>query len=921
MNYQLIDIEKSIYDDNIYKFVILKNKLKVLLISNPKTNIACASMVVGVGSLSDGKIYGMAHFLEHMLFMGNKKYPQEDYYFNLLAQAGGSSNAYTADTHTNYYFSVNPTNFLNILDVFGHFFIDPLLNKNAIEREINAVNAEHKKNINNDDWRLHHISKLMAGPNSPIYNFTTGSLESLKYDNLNELMIEFYQQYYSANNMTLVVLGKESIDNLFNSIINIFEEVPNYNNTNIYTFDKILMKNQCIVEIIPIKNNDEIILFWELNNNLNNIKYHIIDYILYTIGSENEYSVSYILKKMYFIEHLKTSVDFILGSKQILQIIIKLTKKGINYINEIIHLICEYINKIKMNVQSYLYDEIKYIDHQHFLFNSIVNTEKNVSEKSSQIHLLYNYININELLKINSLYNNFTKQYIENELQNITFDKMFVILSSKKFNTTNIEKWYNIHYNIFDNQNELYLKINNPDIYYKIIQMINIPSHNFFISHSFNLKNNKIFITHPTIINTHNNILMYYKQNIINIPKTNIIIKIYSDWLLKSPSNKILFNFYFKLIKFNNYHFFNSIKIAGYTLIIKILDNKILLIINGTNDKLFDVIQNIINIIFNKNINFNKNIIIQSILSFHKQIEIKKLQNKLYDSPYLFSYNLLKEHIDKNFISFHKQIDIINNITLNQYHSILSSFMNNINISCFVIGDETYDSLNKISNLFTPFNSKNNYIINNNTLNIINNNKNIEINKFNIIKNDENSAIIYSFHLGYIDFNNNINEAVYNLILMNLLNSIISSKFFDTLRTKEQLGYIVQSKIKVIGYDEYPYYLHNLIIQSPHKSAEFLKNRIIIFLSEFAQYLENMSNINNYINSQIIYYSQPFNNIKDDVLFYTDIFIHNHIHFNLKNIILQKLKIISKNDIIIFFNKYYIDGNKTLILLNTQYNI
>ena len=35
---------------------------------------------------------------------------------------------------------------------------------------------------------------------------------------------------------------------------------------------------------------------------------------------------------------------------------------------------------------------------------------------------------------------------------------------------------------------------------------------------------------------------------------------------------------------------------------------------------------------------------------------------------------------------------------------------------------------------------------------------------------------------------------------MNLLNSIIGNKFFDTLRTKEQLGYIVQSKIKEIGF-------------------------------------------------------------------------------------------------------------------------
>jgi secreted Zn-dependent insulinase-like peptidase len=494
---------------------------------------------------------------------------------------------------------------------------------------------------------------------------------------------------------------------------------------------------------------------------------------------------------------------------------------------------------------------------------------------------------------------------------------MYAIISSKIFDgkTNNIEKWYKIKYNIYDNNNNNYFKINNHIIYNKIKKMINNPFNNIFIPHSFELKNKNINITYPILINTPNKMLLYYKQNIINIPKTNIVIKIYSEWLNTSPINKIILNFYIKLIKFNNYDFFNSIKIAGYTIVIKILDNKIFLIINGMNDKIYDVVENIINIFFKKN-NIN-----EYVFLFQKKIETNKLHNKIYESPHLYAYNLLKEYINPNFISYQKQIEIINNITFNDYNNILSQLLNNkINLSCFIIGDETNESLINISNIFTPFILKNNYIIDNNTLKIINNNNTvIEINEINKNINDANSAIIYSFHLDYIDFNN-IDNAVTNLILMNLINSIISSKFFDTLRTKEQLGYIVQSKIKEIGYDEYPYYIHNLIIQSPHKCSEFIKNRINIFLSNFKQYLENISidDINNYIHSQIEFHSKPFNNIKDDILYYTDIFLHNHTNFNLKNIILEKLKIINKNDIIIYFDKYYINGIKTIILLNSQ---
>lgn len=63
--------------------------MKVLLVSDQDADKSAACMFVGVGSLADPvdplsadgeKIGGMAHFCEHMLFLGTKKYPQENYY-------------------------------------------------------------------------------------------------------------------------------------------------------------------------------------------------------------------------------------------------------------------------------------------------------------------------------------------------------------------------------------------------------------------------------------------------------------------------------------------------------------------------------------------------------------------------------------------------------------------------------------------------------------------------------------------------------------------------------------------------------------------------------------------------------------------------------------------------------------------------
>ena len=87
---------------------ILPNGLKALLISDPETETSSASLGVNIGSLSDKPDeMGLAHFCEHLLFMGTEKYPNEEEYEEYLAKNGGYSNAYTDDDKTVYYFNIN----------------------------------------------------------------------------------------------------------------------------------------------------------------------------------------------------------------------------------------------------------------------------------------------------------------------------------------------------------------------------------------------------------------------------------------------------------------------------------------------------------------------------------------------------------------------------------------------------------------------------------------------------------------------------------------------------------------------------------------------------------------------------------------------------------------------------------------------
>lgn len=122
-----VDIVKHPLDKSNSKSFVLENGLKVHLISDPSFNVSAASVSVEVGSLDNPEDrQGLAHFLEHMLFLGTEKFPDVDEYSTYLKNYGGYSNAYTAPDHTNYQFQVLPDGFEGALDRFSQFFISPL---------------------------------------------------------------------------------------------------------------------------------------------------------------------------------------------------------------------------------------------------------------------------------------------------------------------------------------------------------------------------------------------------------------------------------------------------------------------------------------------------------------------------------------------------------------------------------------------------------------------------------------------------------------------------------------------------------------------------------------------------------------------------------------------------------------------------
>lgn len=211
------NVHKALPDPREYRFTKLRNGLRALLISDPKCEKGAAALTVGVGHLADPReLPGLSHFLEHMLFLGTTAFPDEAAYKKFLADHGGGSNASTSAETTTYHFYVHHDHLGDALARFCAFFTCPLFTESATDRELSAVDNENSRNLSIDSRREFQISKHVSAADSVWRKFGTGNMKTLRPDGVDvrAALLAHYDRFYSANIMTLGVIGRESLDDL-----------------------------------------------------------------------------------------------------------------------------------------------------------------------------------------------------------------------------------------------------------------------------------------------------------------------------------------------------------------------------------------------------------------------------------------------------------------------------------------------------------------------------------------------------------------------------------------------------------------------------------------------------------------------------------------------------------------------------------
>ena len=205
-----------------------------------ETKLAASALCVGVGSFSDPEeLPGLAHFLEHMVFMGNEKYPDENAFDAFIKKHGGSTNAFTDCERTVFKFDVRPKYFKESLERFAQFFVCPLMKKGSMEREMKAVDSEFRMSYQDDVSRKRQLfGSLTTEPGHPLGKFIWGNEESLSTNpdklgiDVNDYLKLFWKKMYSSHQMTLAVISNETLDVLEEWITDIFTLIPRRNPVN-----------------------------------------------------------------------------------------------------------------------------------------------------------------------------------------------------------------------------------------------------------------------------------------------------------------------------------------------------------------------------------------------------------------------------------------------------------------------------------------------------------------------------------------------------------------------------------------------------------------------------------------------------------------------------------------------------------------
>ena len=897
------DLEIPSRDDMKYRLIKLANGLEALVIQDEKADKASAAMDIRVGHLSDpAELQGLAHFCEHLLFMGTRKYPRENEYSEFLSNHSGGSNAYTGMDNTNYFFDVGPDHLEGALDRFAQFFLEPLFDPSCSEREIRAVDSEHKKNLQSDMWRSFQLEKTLSDPKHPFSHFGTGNYQTLwenpkgKGLDVRDELLKFHDRYYSANVMKLVVLGRDSLDTLTSWVVDKFSGVRNTGREPPSFPSSPLGPEQLQKQIFFRSVRDVRVL---------RIAFPIPDqgplfrskpshFLAHFIGHEGEGSILSHLKKKGWCQALSAGATDGANGFQFFKLSIELTDEGFANHEKVLEAVFKYILLLKSNrLEEWAHREVAQLSELAFRFRDKADPADYASAMATEMQMPYPR---EWIVSGAYLTRDFDLATIQHTLDKLDPSNCRVTLSAKTLpdGTTEWEereKWYGTEYTMRPlPQRLLQLEAAKVDF-----EDLALPKPNSFIPTNFDLKGplaseaGKSPAPRPQLISHSPAVRVWHKRDDqFGMPKANLFLVLRNPLINASPATAVRARLLVELINdiLTEYSYDASLAGLGYQLDSQ--DNSLALTLGGYNDKLDVLLQKILHELVEFKVDPRRFEILKDRVR-------RQYTNFDHEEPFRHAHYYLTYLLQETMWTPREKLAELEHVRAADIQSFQAELLQRMHVEVLGHGNMDKAEVQRVADTaLTVLNSRPVHaaeLVSQRSLILppsCNYTWTVPVgNPANI-----NSAIEY-----YCQVGDPTDVAL--RARLSLLAQIAHEPAFDQLRTKEQLGYLVFSGARrsagTMGF--------RILVQS-ERSAPYLESRIEAFLDQLQSLLTSMTDDEFAAHKKSVIHKklQKAKNLSDESHAYWNQMFSGKFDFLVKYADVEAIARLTKGEVVELFN-------------------
>lgn len=814
-------IHTSQNDHRLYRFIRLSNQLRVLLVEDAQTSQAAASMAVQVGHFDDPvERPGMAHFLEHMLFLGTEKFPDSGEYHAFINQHGGSNNAWTGTEQTNFFYSINADVFEESLDRFSQFFIAPKFDIELVDRERHAIESEYSLKLKDDIRRVYQVQKETTNQAHPFSKFSVGNLATLAgpQAELREELLAFYQQQYCANIMTLCLVSPASLDRSEVWAKTYFEDIVNKGVSKHYPSEALVTDTERLkqISIIPLKQQKRISVNFALPGIDQFYKRKPLTFISHLLGNESPGSLLSYLKEQGLANNLSAGGGINGFNFKDYSVSVQLTDQGFNAIDEVVKCIFEYIQLIKIQgLEDWRYQERANLLNTAFRFQEQIKALDLASHLSINMH----HYDIEDVVYGDYRMDNLDVAEALSLLELMHPQNMRLQIVAQDLDTDKQAAWYHTPYKVSDIELSRLAYWQQTEIR----SALKLPQANPFIVPDPQSRNEASQHPVPVIVAEGEGYRIWHrKDDEFNVPKGHLYLSLDSQKASMSPRHATLTRLYVELLLDYLTESTYQAEVAGLNYNIYPHQGGITLHLTGFTGNQ----ETLLALIIHKS--RERQFTQERFNMIRKQI-LRSWSNVAQAKPISQLFTSLTVTLQKRSFEPIRMAEELETITLDELHNHVSEFYEKIYLEGLVYGDwlvsEAQALGKKLQHLLfivtKPSHESSRELVNLQGVGTLLREKTIQ---------HQDSAIIVYYQSS--------EATIDKMALFSLLNHTMSSTFFHELRTKQQLGYMVGT-----GYlplNRHPGLI--FYIQSPSTGPRVLLEAIDEFIADFSYAVMQITN-------------------------------------------------------------------------------